>query len=177
MSTFCLITYTQPFNGSVDFVRDNTGEPIPEGTFRHLLDILEQNEDTQADVPTIWMDCHTIQTNWCRQLCHPHHFYAGCPSLHNPLNLSWLGTGTKYAGLHTQWLLIINRYLTRITTTTYYQAIRVTTFHFPKHEIPRFFHQGRQRFIDILFNAMVESHCFTLIKSRPGSSVLSGFNT
>jgi len=57
---------------------------------------------TQADAPTIWMDL--IQTNWCRHLCHPHHFYAGYPSWHNPPNLSWLGTGTKYAGLHTWWL-------------------------------------------------------------------------
>jgi len=37
--------HTQPFYGSVDFVRDNPGEPIPEGTIRHLLDFLEQNED------------------------------------------------------------------------------------------------------------------------------------
>ena len=59
---------------------------------------------TQADAPTIWMDCHPIQSNWFPHLCHPHHFYAGCPSLHNPPNLSLLGTGTKYAGLHTQWL-------------------------------------------------------------------------
>jgi len=29
----------------VDFVRDNLGEPVPDGTFRHLLDFLEQNED------------------------------------------------------------------------------------------------------------------------------------
>jgi len=27
-------------------------------------------------------------------------FYAGCPSWHNPPYLSWLGTGTEYAGLH-----------------------------------------------------------------------------
>jgi len=60
---------------------------------------------TQADAPTIWMDYHPIQTNWCPHLCHPHHFYAGCPSLHNPPNLSWLRTGTKHAGLHTWWLL------------------------------------------------------------------------
>jgi len=45
-----LLTYlhtqnTQPFYGSVDFVRDNPGEPIPEATFCHLLDFLEQNED------------------------------------------------------------------------------------------------------------------------------------
>jgi len=38
-------THTQPFYGSVDFVRDNPGEPVPEGTFHHLLDFLEQNED------------------------------------------------------------------------------------------------------------------------------------
>ena len=37
--------HTQPFYGSLDFVRDNPGEPVPEGTFRHLLDFLEQNED------------------------------------------------------------------------------------------------------------------------------------
>jgi len=29
---------------------------------------------THADAPTIWMDCHPIQTNWCPDLCHPHHF-------------------------------------------------------------------------------------------------------
>jgi len=90
----------QPFYGSLDYVRDNLGQPVPEGTFRHLLDFLVQNEDN-----TIWMDCHPIQTNWCPHLYHPHHFfYAGCLSLHNPPNLSWLGTGTKYAGLHTWWL-------------------------------------------------------------------------
>ena len=59
---------------------------------------------TQADALTIWMDCHPIQTNWCPHLCHRHHFYAGCPSWHNPPNLSWLVTGAKYAGLHTRWL-------------------------------------------------------------------------
>jgi len=57
----------------------------------------------QADAPTIRMNCHPILTNWCPNLCHPHHFYARCPSWHNPSNLSWLGTGTKYAGLHTCW--------------------------------------------------------------------------
>jgi len=50
-----------------------------------------------------------IQTNWCPHLCHPHHFYAGCPSWHNPPNLPWIGTGTKYAGLHTRWLGSINQ--------------------------------------------------------------------
>jgi len=59
---------------------------------------------TQADAPTIRMDCHHIQTTWCTHLYHPHHCCAGCPSSHNPPILSWLGTGAKYAGLHTQWL-------------------------------------------------------------------------
>jgi len=27
--------YTQPFYGSVEFVRDNPGEPVPEETFTH----------------------------------------------------------------------------------------------------------------------------------------------
>ena len=58
---------------------------------------------TQADAPTIRMVCHPIQTNWCPHLCHPHNFYARCPSWHNLTNLSWLGTGTKYAGLRTWW--------------------------------------------------------------------------
>ena len=31
------------------------------------------------------------------------HFYAVRPSCHNLPNLSWLGTGTRYAGLHIQW--------------------------------------------------------------------------
>jgi len=28
-------THTQPFYGSVEFVRDNLGEPVPEETFTH----------------------------------------------------------------------------------------------------------------------------------------------
>ena len=72
----------QPFYDSLDFVQDNPGEPVPEGTFHHLLDFLVQNEVTQADAPTIWMDCHPIHTNWYPHLYHPHHFYVGCPSWH-----------------------------------------------------------------------------------------------
>jgi len=40
---------------------------------------------TQADTPTIRMDCHPNQTNWCPHLCHPHHFYTICPSWHHPI--------------------------------------------------------------------------------------------
>jgi len=52
-------THTQPFYSSLDFVRDNPGELVPEGTFRHILDFLLQNEDnTGRHTPTIQMDCH-----------------------------------------------------------------------------------------------------------------------
>ena len=40
-----------------------------------------------ADAPTILMDGYPIQTSWCPHLCHPHHFYARCASLHSPPNL------------------------------------------------------------------------------------------
>ena len=88
------------------------GQPWWAGTRRYIwpssrFSGAERMKITQADAPTIRMDCHPIQTNWCAYLCHPHHFYTGCPSWHNPPNLSWLGTGTKYAGLHTQWLGLI----------------------------------------------------------------------
>ena len=62
---------------------------------------------TQADTPAIQMDCHPIQTNWCPHFCNTHHFYARCHSWHNPPNLSWLEAGTKYAGLHTRWLIMV----------------------------------------------------------------------
>jgi len=90
----------QPFYGSLCFVRDNPCDPVTEGIFWIFC---SKMKTAQADAPTIWMDCHPIQTNWCPHLCHPHHFYAG-PSLCNPPKLSWLGTGTKCAGLHTRWL-------------------------------------------------------------------------
>jgi len=38
-------THMQTFYTSLDFVRDNPGELVPEGTFRQLLDFLVQNED------------------------------------------------------------------------------------------------------------------------------------
>jgi len=33
---------------------------------------------TQADAPTIWMDCHHIQTNWYPHLYHPTKMYTRC---------------------------------------------------------------------------------------------------
>jgi len=38
-------THTQPFYSCLDFIWDNPGELIAEGTFCHLLDFLVQNED------------------------------------------------------------------------------------------------------------------------------------
>ena len=46
---------------------------------------------------------HSIRTNQRPTSILPP-FYARCPSCSNPAHLSWLGTGTRYAGLHTQWL-------------------------------------------------------------------------
>jgi len=61
---------------------------------------------TKADAPTTRLD-----TTQFRPLVPPppssppfFHFYAGCPSCCNFPNLSWRWTGTKYAGLHSQWL-------------------------------------------------------------------------
>ena len=45
---------------------------------------------------------HSVQTNQRPTSAIPH-FYPRCPSCCNPPTLSWLGRGTKYAGLHTQW--------------------------------------------------------------------------
>jgi len=68
-----------------------------------LLDFTIQEEITEADTPTI-----QLGTTPSGLISDPPpsnaNFYAGCPSCHNPPNLSWLGTGTKYAGLHTKWL-------------------------------------------------------------------------
>jgi len=83
--------HTQPFYGSVDFVRDNPGEPVPEDTFCHLLDFLEQMKITQADAPTIWMDCHPIQTNWCPPSLPSAPFLCRMPFLTQPSQfiLAW----------------------------------------------------------------------------------------
>jgi len=62
-----------------------------------------QGKVSEADTPTIRLGATPFGLISDPPPSSPH-FYAGCPSCHNPPNLSWLGTGTKYAGLHTQWL-------------------------------------------------------------------------
>jgi len=49
---------------------------------------------------------HPIQTNSAPAPVTPH-FYAECPSCHNPPNFSWLGTGTELCWLAypVDWLL------------------------------------------------------------------------
>jgi len=37
-------THTQPFYGSVEFVRENPGEPVPEETFAHYSHRSHQSE-------------------------------------------------------------------------------------------------------------------------------------
>jgi len=54
-----------------------------------------------TDTPTIW-----IGATPSRLISNPlNHspFLCQMPSCHNPPSLSWLGTSTKYAVLHTQW--------------------------------------------------------------------------
>jgi len=86
------------------FLRDHLGEPVPEESV--LLDFMEQGKIT--DHPD---GRHSIRTNQ-RPVSIIPHFYARCPFCRNPPTLSWLGTGTKYTGLHpqrlgsTQWRVI-----------------------------------------------------------------------
>ena len=81
------------------FFRDYPGEPVPEKIFWTFR---VQRKITEADTLTIWLDATPF---WLISDPPPSspHFCTGCPSCHNPPTLSWVGTGTKYAGLHTQW--------------------------------------------------------------------------
>jgi len=61
---------------------------------------------------------HSIRTDHCPPPLSPID-YATCLSCRNPPTLSWLGTGTKYAGLHTQWRFLVeseNEYKTVAVT-------------------------------------------------------------
>ena len=67
--------HTQPFYSSLDFVWDNAGGPVPEGTFCHLLDFLEQNKDNTGRCTNNLDGLPPHPDNWCPHLCHPHHFF------------------------------------------------------------------------------------------------------
>jgi len=60
-----------------------------------------QGKITQADTPTIRLGATPSGLISNLLPSFPHFFYARCRSCRNAPNLSWLGTGTKYAGLHT----------------------------------------------------------------------------
>jgi len=62
-----------------------------------------QGKITEADTSTVWLGAIPSRPISDPPPSSPH-FYAGCPSCHNPHSLSWLETVAKYAGLHTQWL-------------------------------------------------------------------------
>jgi len=66
-----LCTHTQPFYSSLDFVRNNPGELVPDGTFCHLLDFLVHNEDTTGRCTNNPGGLSPIQTNWCPTIFMP----------------------------------------------------------------------------------------------------------
>jgi len=85
---------------SRSFFRNYPGEQAPEEIL--LLDFMVQGKITEAETPTIRKSATPSGPISDPPPSYPH-FYAGCPSCHNLTTLPWLGTGTKYAGLHTQW--------------------------------------------------------------------------
>jgi len=89
-----LWAHTQPV--LLPIFRDYLGEPVPKEIFFWR----EDNRGRHTDHPA---GCHSIWINQ-RPTSFIPHFYARCPSCRNPPTLSWLGTGIKYSGLHTQWL-------------------------------------------------------------------------
>jgi len=83
-----------------------------------LLHFIVQGKITKADTPTIQLGVTPSGLISDRPPSSPH-FYVGCPSCCNPPNLYCLGTGTKYAGLHTQWHGF-NRVRLRVRLKAYY---------------------------------------------------------
>ena len=82
------------------FVARFPGLPGWASARRNLLDLRVQGKIMEADTPTIQLGTTPSGLISDPPSSSPH-FYARCRSCHNPPNLSWLGTGTKYAGLHT----------------------------------------------------------------------------
>ena len=91
------------------FVRDYLGWPVPKETFTHshvkwesviILYCMQHEEDNRGKCADNPDRRHRIWTIDAPTSIIPQ-FHAGCPSCRNTPNLSWLRTGTKYAGLHT----------------------------------------------------------------------------
>jgi len=70
--------------GSLDYVWDNPAEPVPEGTFCHLFDFLEQNEDNTGRHTNNLDELPPIQTNWCPTSTIPTIFLRRMPFLTQP---------------------------------------------------------------------------------------------
>jgi len=111
--TITTVTHTQPFNGPlcgttrVGWYRRDIHPLTPEtccGSLSSFWILWGVGKITEASVPTIRLDA----TPFGQSMPPPpssRQFYAGCHSCHNSPNLSWLGTGTEYAGLH-NWRLV-----------------------------------------------------------------------
>ena len=97
-------THTQPFYGCLDYVRDNPGELVPEGTFYHLLFFLVQNE---YNSPIIRMDCHPIQTDLCSPPVPSPPFLRRMPFLTQPSQfiLAWDWHQICWLAYPVAWLL------------------------------------------------------------------------
>jgi len=90
------------------FFWDHMNETVPE----NLVDFVMQGKITEADTPTIRLGA---TASGLISDPPPSSSPAGCPSCHNPPTSSWLGTGTEFAGLHTQWCgFILNVYSVNI---------------------------------------------------------------
>jgi len=86
------------------FFWDHPGEPVADEikNFLWTFMVQVQGKITEADTPIIRLGAAPSGAGpiSCPFLSSPH-FYARCPSCCNRRTLSYLGTGSKYAGLHT----------------------------------------------------------------------------
>jgi len=94
----CLHTRTQPLYGP--FSGTAWVSRCPKKSSFGL--VVVQGKITEADTPTIRVAATPSELISDPPPSYPM-FYARCPSCSNPPTSSWLGTGTKYAGLHIQW--------------------------------------------------------------------------
>jgi len=88
-------------NNRLAFVWDYPVEPVPEETFMPSSGFYGAGEDNRGRHTDSLAGSHPIRTINAPTSIIPTIFML-CPSFRNPPNFSWLGTGTKYAGLHTR---------------------------------------------------------------------------
>jgi len=101
------------------------------GARRNLLDCCGAREDNTGRHIDHPAGRHSLRTYQRPISSSFPHFYTGCPSCCNPPTLSWLGTGTKYAGLRTLWSgLSIADYFSALTLLAWWQK------RYPTHKMP-----------------------------------------